>query len=189
MFPFAFAEIMQIRLPLVVLLEIFCGMFRNEDVTGIAAIHDALGDVDPGAGNVRLLVQIGDFVNRTTVDAHAHPNLGMTLECLGDFLGAKYRCLRVVTESKRAAVTGRQSQQLSFSFSGAVLLGPPHDLAQLLYLSALLVNAQFGIAHDVDEKNMGDLQSDFRFRFVRHRGMNLGGSDKALYINFLPKRE
>jgi hypothetical protein len=36
---------------------------------------------------------------------------------------------------------------------------------------------------------MGDLQSAFRFRFVRHRDMNLGGSDKALYINFLPNRE
>ena len=29
-------------------------MFRN--VTGVTAIHDALGDVDPGAGNIRLLV-------------------------------------------------------------------------------------------------------------------------------------
>ena len=56
MFPFAFAEIMQIRLPLVVLLEIFCGVFRHQDVTGVTAIHDALGDVDSGTGNVRLLV-------------------------------------------------------------------------------------------------------------------------------------
>ena len=48
-------------------------------MTGVAAIHDALGDVDPSAGNIRLLVQIGDFVNRTTMDAHADPDLGMTL--------------------------------------------------------------------------------------------------------------
>src|SRR5262249_33860901 len=82
MFAFALAEIMQKGLPLIVLLEIFCGMFRNEDVTGIAAIHDALGDVDPSTGYVCLLVQVGDFVDRTTVDTHAHPNLGMTLECL-----------------------------------------------------------------------------------------------------------
>ena len=51
-------------------------------------------------------------------------------------------------------------------------------------MSALLVNAQFGITHDVDEKNVGDFQSAFRFLFVRHRGMNLGGSGDALYINF-----
>ena len=65
------------------------------------------------------------------------------------------------------------------------MLSPAHDLAQLLHLSALFVSAQFGIAHDVDEKNVGDFQSEFRFLFVRHRGMNLGGSGKALYINFL----
>ena len=64
------------------------------------------------------------------------------------------------------------------------MLGPAHDLAQLLHLSALLVSAQFGIANDVDEKNMGDFQPEFRFLFVRHWGMNLGGSGKALYIIF-----
>jgi hypothetical protein len=53
-----------------------------------------------------------------------------------------------------------------------------------IYLSALPVNAQFGIAYDVDDKN---LQSAFRFLFVRHRGMNLGGSCKTLYINFYEK--
>src|SRR4029077_9251248 len=101
-------------------------------------------------------------------------------------LGAKYRRLRVVAESKRATVTGRQTQQLSFSLSGAELLSPAHDLAQRLNLSALLVSAQLGITHDVDEKNVGDFQSKFRFPFVRHRRMNLGGSGKTLYINFWP---
>ena len=110
----------------------------------------------------------------------------MTLQRFGDFLGAKYRCLRIVAEGKRAAVTSWQTQQLSFSFSGAKLFSPTHDLAQLLNLSALLISAQFGIAHDVDEKNMGDFQSEFRFPFVPHRGMNLGGSGEALYINFSP---
>jgi hypothetical protein len=108
---------------------------------------------------------------------------------LGNFLGTKYRCLRAVAEGERAAVTGRQSQQFSFGLSDSELLSPPHDLAQLLNLDALLVNAQFGIAHDVDEKNMGDLPPEFRFLFVRHRGMNPDGSGKALYINFLRKNE
>ena len=79
MLSFAFAEIVQIWLPLVVLLEVFRGMFRYQNVAGVTAIHDALGDVDAGAGNVRLLVQIGDFVYWTTVDAHADADLGMTL--------------------------------------------------------------------------------------------------------------
>jgi hypothetical protein len=66
------------------------------------------------------------------------------------------------------------------------LFSPAHDLAQLLNVSALFISAQFGIAHDVDEKNVGDFQSEFRFLFVRHRGMNLGGSGEGLYINFSP---
>jgi len=66
----------------------------------------------------------------------------------------------LLRKSKRATITGWQPQQFSFSFSSAELLSPAHDLAQLFNLSALLVNAQFGIAHDVDEKNVGDFQSD-----------------------------
>jgi hypothetical protein len=67
------------------------------------------------------------------------------------------------------------------------LLSPADDLAQRINLRALLVNPQFGIAHDVDEKNVGDFQSEFRFLFVPHRGMNLGGSGEGLYINFSRK--
>jgi hypothetical protein len=67
------------------------------------------------------------------------------------------------------------------------LLSPADDLAQLLNLRALLVNAQFGIAHDVDEKNVGDFQSEFRFLFLPHPRMNLGGSGEVLYTNFLGK--
>ena len=56
MFAFTFAEIMKIRMPLVVLLEIFGSVLRHQNVTGVTAIHDALGDVNPGAGNICLLV-------------------------------------------------------------------------------------------------------------------------------------
>jgi len=74
---------------------------------------------------------------------------------------------------KRATVTGWQQQQFPFRFSGAELLGPAHDLAQLLDLSALFVNAQFGIAHDVDEKDIGDFQFNLFFNLSRHGGKKL----------------
>ncbi len=79
MFPFAFTEIMKVRMPLVVLLEVLGGVLRHKNVTGVPAIHDALGDIDAGAGNVCLLVQIGDFVDRTTVNTHANLDFGMAL--------------------------------------------------------------------------------------------------------------
>ena len=54
MLAFTFTKIMKVRLPLVVLLKVFGGVLRHQNVTGIAAIHDALGDVDSGAGNISV---------------------------------------------------------------------------------------------------------------------------------------
>src|SRR5882724_6550653 len=81
-FDFAFAEIVQARLPLPILLQIFRDMPGDKDVSGIATIHHALRDVDSGAGNVRLFVQVSDFVNRPAVNSHANVQFRMGLECL-----------------------------------------------------------------------------------------------------------
>jgi hypothetical protein len=55
-FNFTFAKIVKIWLPLIVLFKIFAGVFRNQDMAGVAAIHHALGSVNSGAGNISLLV-------------------------------------------------------------------------------------------------------------------------------------
>jgi hypothetical protein len=52
----AFAEFVEIRTPLRILLKILSNMFRKQDVSGIAAIHDPLRHVDPGASDVCLFV-------------------------------------------------------------------------------------------------------------------------------------
>ena len=54
-FYFAFSEIMEVRLPMSVLLQIFGDAFREENVSGVAAIHHALGHVNARAGDVRPL--------------------------------------------------------------------------------------------------------------------------------------
>ena len=59
-------------------------MLRHQNMAGIAAIHNALRNIDSGAGNVSLLIKIGDFVNRTAVDAHAHGKLWMAPQCFGN---------------------------------------------------------------------------------------------------------
>ena len=78
-FNFALPEIVKVRLPLIVLFEIFGDVLRNQDLAGIAAIHHALSDVDSGSGNVRLLVEIGHLVDRTAVNSHADADLWMIL--------------------------------------------------------------------------------------------------------------
>src|SRR5436190_14812092 len=69
-FYFTCAKIVQKRTPLRVLLQVLGDMFRKQNVSGIAAIHYSLRDIDAGAGDVRLLVQIADLVNRTAVNPH-----------------------------------------------------------------------------------------------------------------------
>ena len=168
-FDFALAEIVEIRLPLIVLFEIFGDVVRNQDVAGIAAIHHALSNVDSGSGNVRLLVEIGHLVDRTAVNTHADAKFRMIPQRVGNLNRAKNWRFQVAKD-ERAAVTGRQTEEFSFGFGGAKLVGSAHDLAQFLNVRALLCGAQFGIADDVDEKDVRDLEAEFRFLLVGHVG-------------------
>src|SRR5207248_9608348 len=70
MFHLALSQIMEAGLPVIVLLEIFGDVFRNKDMPGVAAIHDALGQVNARTGNVGALIHIGDFIHRPAVNAH-----------------------------------------------------------------------------------------------------------------------
>src|SRR6266550_3451131 len=57
MFHFGWAKLMQQAPPVFVLLEIIGHMFGDENVSSITAIHYPLRDVDPRAGDVRLIFQ------------------------------------------------------------------------------------------------------------------------------------
>ena len=82
-------------------------MFGEQNVSGIAAIHHPLRDVDSGAGDIGLLVHIGDFADRTAVNSHAHPKFGMTLQLLADLHRAQHRRFRAVAKNERATVASR----------------------------------------------------------------------------------
>ena len=58
MLDFEFSEITQVVAPVTVLREVFGDSLGKQDVTGIAAIHDALRDVNSRAGYVGLIVYI-----------------------------------------------------------------------------------------------------------------------------------
>src|SRR5215831_20847558 len=59
-FHLPFAQIMDKRPPMRVLLEIFGDTLREQDVSAVAAIHDQLGHVDPGTGYIRVLIHVND---------------------------------------------------------------------------------------------------------------------------------
>jgi hypothetical protein len=71
-----------------------------------------------------------------------------------------------VAKDQRASVTGRQTEEFSFGFGSAKLVGSTHDLAQCLNVRALLCGAQFGITDDVDKEDVRDLKAEFRFLLV-----------------------
>src|SRR6202011_4182910 len=153
-FYFAFAEVMQVRLPTWIMFQVIGYMLGKENVSGIPAIRHALGDVDASSRNVCLLVQISDFVNRTTVNAHSHAQFRMAFQRLRNFHCAQDWRFRAGAENQRASISGRQPQQFAFRFCRAELLGPAHDLPQFLDLLTLAGDKQFRVTDDVDEQDV-----------------------------------
>lgn len=107
MLHFAFAQIVQVRPPLRILFEVIRHMFRKQDVSGLAAIHHSLCDVDSSSGDVSPLVHIGHFVYRAAVNAHAHPQFRMSLQPLAQFQGTSDGRLGTVTKNQRHAIASR----------------------------------------------------------------------------------
>src|SRR5689334_6733702 len=77
MLHFAFAQLMYISAPPPIMLQSIRHMLAQQNVSGITAIHDSLGDVDPGPGDIRLRIQIRDLVNRAAMNPHSHLEFGM----------------------------------------------------------------------------------------------------------------
>src|SRR5438128_7600238 len=126
-FYFAFAELVQTWPPARVLFQIIGDTFGKKNVSGVAAIHHPLGDVDSRSSDICLLVQVSDFVDRTTVNPHSDSKFGMFLELFANFQCAHNRRFRTVAKNERATVARRQSKQFAFRFGQAELLGSAHD--------------------------------------------------------------
>src|SRR6202011_453073 len=76
-FHFDFANLMQMRLPQAVLREVVGHALRHQNVSGIAAIHHSLRDVNSGTGNVRPVVDIFNLIDWAAVDTHPQPKTRM----------------------------------------------------------------------------------------------------------------
>ena len=98
---------MQERAPLWILLHIVRYMLGKKNVSRVAAIHHPLGQVNSSAGDVGLLVEIADFIDRTAVNPHAHGQSGIALQCPGNFHCAKDRRFETVAKNERATVASR----------------------------------------------------------------------------------
>jgi hypothetical protein len=85
MFHLAFAEIVQVWLLLAILDKIVRYVFRQKDMTSVAAIHHALSHIDSAASDVGTVIYIGHGTDRTAVNPHPHAKVGATFQCFGNF--------------------------------------------------------------------------------------------------------
>ena len=76
-------------------------------MSGIAAIHHSLRDVDASPGDIRLFVQIGDFIDRAAVNSHSHPKFGTIPQRLGNFHRTQNRGFRTSAKDESSTVASR----------------------------------------------------------------------------------
>ena len=117
MFDFTLAKFMQVRLPVRVFLEIFSDVLREQNVSGIAAVHDPLCDVDAGASHVRFSGCVDDSADWSAVYAHSQLKFRMFLERAAYFQRAFNRCFRAKWEewgqsSLLTLVVGEEMREL-----------------------------------------------------------------------------
>ena len=75
-FDFALAQLVQMRPPSAILREIVGAPFRKQDVSSVATIHDTLRHGDACASQIRALVYIDNFIDRSAVNSHTNRDVG-----------------------------------------------------------------------------------------------------------------
>ena len=108
MFHFNFTQFLQIWFPFAVLRQVIPHAFRQQDVPCVAAIHHALGDVDPSASNVGALINISRSAHRPAVNTHPQRKLRTPLQFAANLNRAFHRRLRAGKEDQRHSVAGGQ---------------------------------------------------------------------------------
>src|SRR2546430_350169 len=128
MFYFTLAKFMQVRLPVRVFLEIFSNVLRQQDVSGVAAVHDPLCDIDASASHVRFSGCVDDPTHGSTVYAHSQLNLRILLESTAYFHRAFTWRFRARKKTQRDAVPWRIFDQAPRRFRRLEFIRPSDNL-------------------------------------------------------------
>src|SRR5438046_9705914 len=128
MFYFTLAKFMQVRLPVRVFLQIFSHLLRQQNVSGVAAVHDPLRDIDAGASHVRFSGCVDDSADWSTVYAHSQLNFRMFLESAAYFQRAFNRRFRAMIKNQRDAVARWDFDQAPGRFRSLEFIGTSDNL-------------------------------------------------------------
>ena len=159
MLDLAFAQIVQLRPPMPILLQIFRDSFREQDVPAIAAIHHSLRHVDAWPGDIRAPTDIGYLADRAAVNTHSHWEVGMCFKRLRDLECAPRGLFRAIAKDQRHPIARRQLHELLVS-RFAHLRRPEHDFGELAQALSLPLDQKLRITNDIDEQDMTDLEGD-----------------------------
>src|SRR6266536_862213 len=144
------AQIMQVRLPVPVLEQIFGYMRGQKNMPGIAALQHALGNIYSRSGKVRFVVHIAHSIDWAIVNSHPHLNMRMILQGPAYLQSASHRFFGATKEKERHSVARRHSIEFAACLGSAKRFRSAHDLIQLLKQFDLLVDEQFRITDHVD---------------------------------------
>src|SRR5205823_13240800 len=87
-------------------------MPRQENVSGITAIKHSLRDIDSRSYKVRFIINVGDSIDRATVNSHSQPNMRMVSQGSAYFQRASHRLLRTAEKKECHPVSHRHSIEL-----------------------------------------------------------------------------
>src|ERR1700720_1621288 len=125
--------------PSSVLLQIFGDSLRQQDMTGVATIHQPLGEINPDPGRVYSIVYIRYRAHWPAVDTHANWQIRMVSQNAADFHGALDRLLGTVIKDERHSVAGRNFLQSSGGRCFVELVRTADGLVELVHQGLLLI--------------------------------------------------
>ena len=103
----ALTQVTQTRRPLPILHQVIRNVLGEENVPGVAAIHDPLRHVDSGSGDIGASAHVSHFAHRSAVNAHPHRKFRVLEERFGNLECAPGRFLRAAAKHQRHPVAGR----------------------------------------------------------------------------------
>jgi hypothetical protein len=117
-----------------------------------------LGDVDAAARDVLVGVDVGDAIDRPGVHAHPQRQVGPIGESLRHFDRAPNRILGTAQEHQRHPVARRERDDLIHGLCLPDHASAAHDLLKIVQQPSLVLHRACGVADDVDEEDVSDVQ-------------------------------
>ena len=158
MFNLALAQVVKERPPVAILREVVGDVLGKKDVPRIATIHHSLCDVDPSSGDVRLIVDVGNTVDRSAVDPHADLEAGTFLQFLADLDRTLHRIFRCAKKEQRHSISSRHTDEFLSCFGRAETITTADDFVQLAQPLDLLIYQQARVADNVEKEDVRDFE-------------------------------